>query len=387
MRHYSTGSKSINSAKSAQAVFFQNHATRKYQAAKLDSMAIAQTKKLELALLQAQEVAKAKSEFIANMSHEIRTPMNGILGIAELLSNSKLSDAQQQLVRVLQSSGQFLMSLMNDILDFSKIEAGKLELESIPFSLSALLDEIKDVFILQTNARNLELTLNYQKDLPELMLGDTTRLKQVFFNLISNAIKFTPQGKIAIKLTSTHVPNMYEVTISDTGVGMSLEVTAKLFSAFTQANASIARQYGGTGLGLTICERLVKLMKGRIWVESEENKGTSFHFTFCAPEVIPTSNAAPIVPQSDKGIRDLNVLVVDDQAVNRFLVIKFLNNLGINPDIANDGFEALQRIEMSNYDVVLMDLERRIQGRSATRFNEAWNTSWGVLNPSRFLGR
>ncbi len=251
----------------------------------LESIVNERTKKLELALLEAQKSVKIKSEFIATMSHEIRNPLNGVLVVAELLVKSNLSAEQQEWVRVLQYSGQFLMAIVNDILDFSKIEAGKMELEKIPYSLSALLDDIKNIFAIQANAHGLSFTLNYPKDLPGLMLGDATRLQQVFFNLISNAIKFTPQGKIAIKISFTHVPDMYQATILDTGIGMNPEVQAKLFNAFTQANDSIARQYGGSGLGLAICCKLVKLMQGRIWVESEENKGSSFNFTFIAPQV------------------------------------------------------------------------------------------------------
>lgn len=357
-----------NKAEAAQVALIQKNRALEDLTANLESMVQTRTHELANALAQAQEAGRAKSEFLATMSHEIRTPMNGVLGMTELLDTTTLSEEQRQLLRVLQSSGQTLLAIIHDILDFSKIEAGKLELESAPFSLAGLLDELKDLFSVQAHARDLLLTLHCPSDLPARVLGDVTRLRQVFSNLISNAIKFTHEGSIAITLQATTQPDVYQATIRDTGIGISAQVQTKLFNAFTQANASTTRQYGGTGLGLVISATLVQLMHGRIWVESEEGKGSAFHFTFHAPlaqEAMPIEDSDPA---SAKSMGHLRVLVVEDHQVNRLLIVKFLQQLGIQPDVAHDGLQALQCVEHAPYDVVLMDIQMpNMDGLTATK--------------------
>ena len=302
------------------------------------------------------------------MSHEIRTPMNGVLGMSELLATTSLSPEQQQLLRVLQSSGQLLQGLINDILDFSKIEAGQVELERTPFHLIELLQEVREVFAIQAHARDLGLTLTCSGPLPERVLGDVTRLRQVLSNLIANAIKFTHQGHIDIVLQPADGPDLYQVTVRDTGIGISPEVQSRLFKAFSQANASTTREYGGTGLGLVISAMLVQLMQGRIWVESVPGQGSSFHFTFKAPRVMRDLPALVTPHNEQLELGHLNVLVVEDHQVNRLLIVKFLQKLGIEPDIAQDGLQALQRTESRAYDVVLMDIQMpQMDGLSATR--------------------
>ena len=356
-----------NKAEAAQAALAQQNRTLEDLTANLESMVDTRTQELARALQQAQEAARAKSEFLANMSHEIRTPMNGVLGMTELLGSTGLTDDQQQLLRVLQSSGQSLLTIINDILDFSKIEAGKLDLEHIPFSLPTLLVELKDMFAVQAQARELDLTLQYPPDLPERVLGDTTRLRQVFSNLVSNAIKFTHQGGVSISLQATDQADVYQATIRDTGIGMNPQVQAKLFTAFTQADASTTREYGGTGLGLAISATLVQLMQGRIWVESGVGQGSAFHFTFRAPRVLPASQPEPMQDAPAHDLSHLSVLVAEDHPVNRLLVVKFLQKLGIEPDVAHDGVQAVQRVESRSYDVILMDMQMpNMDGLTAT---------------------
>lgn len=336
--------------------------------ANLESMVDARTEELARALAQAQEAAKAKSEFLATMSHEIRTPMNGVLGMTELLDATPLSSDQRALLHTLQSSGQSLLTIINDILDFSKIDAGKLDLEHIAFSLPDLMDELKGVFSVMAHARDLELTLDYPDDLPAQVMGDITRLRQVFFNLISNAIKFTHQGSVHISIAATAKPDGYQATIRDTGIGMSAAVQTKLFHAFTQANASTTRQYGGTGLGLVISAALVKRMRGRIWVDSAVNQGSTFYFTFHAPQAKAAVAPEVAPPAGPRPMGHLRVLVAEDHHVNRMLVVRFLQKMGIEPDVAYDGLDAVKQMQTRDYDAVLMDIQMpHMDGLMATR--------------------
>jgi PAS domain S-box-containing protein len=357
-----------NKAVGAQNELVEKNRALEDLAANLENMVAARTEELARALLLAQDAARAKSEFLATMSHEIRTPMNGVLGMTELLGSTELSEDQRQLLRMLQSSGQSLMTIINDILDFSKIEAGKLDLEHVPFNLPELFLELKEVFSVQAATRDLSLSWHWPAHLPTVVQGDTTRLKQVFSNLIANAIKFTHQGEVSISVVPTEVPDVYQASIRDTGIGMSPEVQAKLFNAFTQANASTTRQYGGSGLGLVISATLVQLMRGRIWVDSVVDQGSTFHFTFWAPQIKQAPVAVPAQPVLTQDMGYLRVLVVEDHHVNRLLVVKFLQNLGIQADVAHDGLQALQSLATTVYDLVLMDIQMpNMDGLEATR--------------------
>lgn len=326
------------------------------------------TQELEAALEKSKAAMIAKSNFLATMSHEIRTPMNGVLGMANLLMETTLDDEQKHLVAVLQTSGQTLVTIINDILDFSKIEAGKLVLEQTAMSLKKLTDEIGDLFNNQAASKGLELKIEIDDRLPELVMCDSTRIRQIFFNLMANAVKFTHEGHIQLELKCGDKKDYYEAVIRDTGIGMSKDVQTKLFTPFTQADASITRQYGGTGLGLAICAKLVDLMGGDIWVASEPGYGSSFHFTFIAPSADEQIQKKAVHKVEVQNLSHLSVLIVEDNAANRLLATKFLQRFGINSDSANDGLEALDAVKAKDYDIILMDMQMpNMDGITATK--------------------
>ena len=339
------------------------------QVNQIEKEQLRQQMELERSVDRAEAAADAKSQFLATMSHEIRTPMNGVLGMTELLAATALTDEQAQLLRVLQSSGRTLLTLIDDILDFSKIEVGKLELEQIEFNLHTFLTDLKDTFTVQAQGRGLELVLLPTQGLPAMIKGDPTRLRQVFSNLIANAIKFTHQGQVTIGVRRTDVAHEFEVSIQDTGIGIDADVQKRLFRAFTQANSSITREYGGTGLGLAISVMLVQLMGGRVWMQSELGQGSTFCFTFKA-ESVPEM-PVPTKPKAEPAAEDmghLRVLLVEDHQINRLLMTKILNRVNIEPDVACDGLEALERVKEKNYDVILMDLQMpNMDGLAATQ--------------------
>jgi PAS domain S-box-containing protein len=356
-------------AEAAQMALAQKNSALEDLAATLENKVAKRTLELEQALIQAKEATLAKSQFLATMSHEIRTPMNGVLGMTELLANSPLSDEQRDLLRFLQSSGRTLLTLIDDILDFSKIEVGKLDLEQIEFNLHSFLTDLKDTFMIQAQGRDLKLVLLPIQRLPSMIKGDPTRLRQIFSNLISNAIKFTHKGQVTIGVKCTGAENEFQVSVQDTGIGISEHVKKRLFTAFTQANSSITRKYGGTGLGLVISAMLTQLMHGRIWLESELGRGSTFHFTFKADSVLDAP--VPTKPKAELTAEDmgyLRVLVAEDHQINRLLMTKILNRLNIEPDFACDGLEVIERVNSKSYDVILMDLQMpNMDGLTATR--------------------
>jgi CheY-like chemotaxis protein/anti-sigma regulatory factor (Ser/Thr protein kinase) len=263
-----------------------------------------------------------------------------------------------------------LLSIINDVLDFSKIEAGQLTLENAVFNAHQLFDDLHRVFSLQAAQCDLTFSIKRAADFPEYLQGDATRIRQVFFNLISNAIKFTPHGSVTVEIASTEHPGYFKATVRDTGIGLSATAIAKLFKPFSQADASITRKYGGTGLGLVICQKLAELMHGTIWVDSQEGQGSAFYFSFRANAVLSQALPSPLpsVVNAIPQLSHLAVLLVEDNAINRMLASKLLEKMGVQVDAANDGLEAVTAVKVRDYDVILMDMQMpNMDGLTATR--------------------
>jgi signal transduction histidine kinase/HPt (histidine-containing phosphotransfer) domain-containing protein len=312
-------------------------------------------------------VARAKADFLAMMSHEIRTPINGVLGMTQLLSTTQLTTEQQKYVSTAQVSGEMLLATIDDILDFSKIESGKLELEERPLELQVVLQDIADLLSPVATAKNLTLTHALAASVPECIVSDVTRLRQILVNLVNNAIKFTATGGVTIACEATLTPdNDYELqfAVSDTGIGIAAEDIDRLFQPFTQANISTTREYGGTGLGLVICRRLVEMMRGKIWIESELGRGATFHFTIRAAaldlhptEPIDGAESLPLTPDRQSGeTMPLRILLAEDDRINRELAMAMFDRLGYQPDLATNGVEAVAMAHRNIYDLVFLDL-------------------------------
>ncbi|MHA4871476.1 ATP-binding protein [Duganella sp. PWIR1] len=374
---------------------------------------------------RAEAASRAKSEFVANMSHEIRTPMNAVLGVAYLMENTPLSGTQKEYVGMIRSSGQVLLGILNDVLDFSKIEAGRMELAPAAFRPRELLDSVSSVMAVNASARGINLAVTADAEVPQVLVGDAMRLQQILINLVGNAVKFTERGGVTVRISldkprqGDHVSLRFSVR--DTGIGMDSEQQSRLFSAFSQADASTTRRFGGTGLGLAICRRLAELMGGDISVRSMQGAGSEFVVTLPfvvggadavvdqpvwqnaatdswglvqsqsqpssqtrAPVAPETQDAQPVpgtplpevplteVPLADDAARlqGLRLLLVEDHPLNQVVARGMLQHAGASVDLVENGLEAVDRLRerAADYDIVLMDVQMPVMdGFEATR--------------------
>ena len=334
--------------------------------------------KLRRAKEAAEESTRAKAIFLATMSHELRTPMNGVLGCTQLLEDTSLTDPQRELLETMHRSAESLLVLVNDILDFSKIEAGKMSLEVADVELRPLIADVITLTSETAKKKGLLVEVQVAPDVPAVLRGDPVRLRQILFNLVGNAVKFTESGGIHISVTAVSRQQensdaiVLQWTVKDTGIGITVEQQSRLFGAYVQAEDSTARRYGGTGLGLMICCQLVELMGGAMMVESVSGKGSSFtYFTSLLPAIQRMTSAEPMkasVASMVNRTTPFRILVVDDNETNQVVACKFLQKLGCQVEVARNGREAVDSIARATYDAVLMDCEMPVMnGYEATQ--------------------
>jgi len=328
--------------------------------------------KAESATLTAENAVKAKQQFLSNMSHEIRTPMNAIIGFTKVLLKTELTVKQKEYLQAIKVSGDALIVLINDILDLAKVDSGKMTFEQTPFKMALSISAMLHLFETKNQEKNLKLVKEYDKNIPEVLVGDPVRLHQIILNLVSNAVKFTAKGKITVSvnlLNEDEKQATIQFSVADTGIGIDENKIVKIFDNFQQASSGTSRLYGGTGLGLAIVKQLVEAQGGTIHVESKTNQGSIFSFELSFLKTFEDAESEPEMIELDTDNKSIKVLVVEDIILNQLLMKTLLDDFGFERDIAENGRIAIEKMRLKNYDVILMDLQMpEMNGFEATDY-------------------